>query len=97
MKNLLQETWQQISLEEVKNHLDLVANALAERDDVSVLLSRRGDRVFVYYHKRYSGEVNDILEESRREYQRKQNEGYSREQAFTDFIEAQREINEYFH
>jgi hypothetical protein len=89
------KTWQQLPLDDFKNHPELVIEALAESDDISVLLRRRGDQVYVYYQKMYSDEVNEILDESQREFQRRQKEGYSREQAFQDFMEVQQEIGKY--
>jgi len=59
------------------------------------MLQRQGDQVFVLYRKRYGDEVNEIYEESKREYQRRKKEGYSREQAFEDFMKAQEEISKY--
>ncbi len=95
MEATLQSSWQQIPLTDFKNYLGILANELAEKDDMSVLLKRRGDQVLVYSPKRYSDEVNDILEESKREYQRRENAGYSREQAYQDFMKAQQELSQY--
>jgi len=95
MEATAQSTWQQIPLNDFKNYLDTLANELAEKDDMSVLLRRRGDQVLVYSPKRYSDEVNSILEESKREYERGEKAGYSREQAFQDFMKAQQELSQY--
>lgn len=95
MEATLQSTWQEIPLDDFKNYLGVLANELAAKDDMSVLLRRRGDQVLVYSPKRYSDEVNDILEESKREYERREKAGYSREQAFQDFMKAQQDLNQY--
>lgn len=47
-----------------------------------------------YRTKSYSQEVNDILEESRREYERREKAGYTRAQAFEDFLKAQQELSD---
>ncbi|MCI0694041.1 hypothetical protein L0337_18790 [candidate division KSB1 bacterium] len=95
MKQILENNLQKFSFDDFKNHLELVANALAQSNDISLMLRREGDQVFVYSHKRYGGQVNEILEEAKRLHQRKKSEGYNREQAFADFMQAQMEMSKY--
>ncbi|MFQ5631940.1 MAG: hypothetical protein ACE5I1_24480 [bacterium] len=90
-----QKPWRQVSVDDFKNILELLADEMIEMDDASVLLKKSGDQVFVYFPKRYHDEVDEILEESKREFQQKQDQGYSQEQAFQDFMEAEQEISKY--
>ena len=55
----------------------------------------KGDQIFVFYQKRYNDKVNEIFAKAQREFQRREKEGYTREQAFQDFMEAQQEISKY--
>jgi len=95
MEKIAEPSVRKFSFDEFSKHLQVVVEALADSNNVSVMLQRQGDQVFVLYKKRYSDEVHEILEESEREYQRKLKEGYTREQAFQDFMEAQQEISKY--
>jgi hypothetical protein len=95
MEKILEKSLEKVPIDGLKNHLEIVMNALVESKDISILLRRRGDQIFVFYQKRYSDKVNEIFEKAQREYQRREKEGYSREQAFQDFVEAQQEISKY--
>ncbi len=86
---------EKFSVDDLKNHLETIINMLEKSKDISILLRRQGNQIFVFYQKRFSDEVNKIFEESEREYQRRLKDGYTREQAFQDFMEAQREISKY--
>lgn len=93
MEKIAEPSVRKFSFEEFTKHLQVVVEALTESNNASIMLQRQGDEVFVFYKKRYSDEVYEILEECEREYQRKLKEGYTREQAFEDFMEAQQEIS----
>jgi len=93
MEKIEEHSVKKFSFDDFKNQLQIVVDALAENNNVSIMLQRQGDQVFVFYKKRYSDEVNEILEESKREHQRRKKAGYSREQAFEDFMKAQEEIS----
>ncbi len=95
MEKIAEHAVEKFPFNDFKTHVELVVNALAESNNGSIMLTRQGDEVFVLYRKRYSDEVNEILEESEREYQRRMKAGYTREQAFQDFMEAQEEISKY--
>ena len=95
MEKVRQKPWRQVSIDDFKHLLDLLADEMIAMDEASVLLKKSGDQVFVYFPKTYRAEVDEILEVSKRELQRKQSQGYSREQAFQDFMEAQLKISEY--
>jgi len=95
MEKIVEHSVEKFSFDDFKSHLQLVVDALAESNDVSITLKRQGDQVLVFYQRKYSDEVNEILEECEREYQRRLKEGYTREQAFQDFMEAQQEISKY--
>jgi hypothetical protein len=95
MEKRQQKPWRQLSIDDFKHALELLADEIMEMEDASVLLKKSGDQVFVYFPKTYRAEVDDILEASKRDLQRKQSQGYSRELAFQDFWEAQSEISKY--
>lgn len=92
---MVEHSVEKFSFEDFKSRVQFVVEALAASTDVSIMLKRKGNQVFVFQPRTYSDEVNDILEESDREYQRRMKEGYTREQAFQDFMEAQQEISKY--
>jgi hypothetical protein len=95
MEKIAEHAVEKFLFNDFKTYFELVVNALAESNNGAIMLARQGDEVFVLYRKRYSDEVNEILEESEREYQRRMKAGYTREQAFQDFMEAQMEISKY--
>jgi hypothetical protein len=95
MEEIIEDTVQKLSFDDFKNHLEQIANVLAQSNDIALMLKREGNQVFVYYHKPYSEEVNSILDEAKRVHQRKKSEGYSREQAFADFMQAQVAMGKY--
>lgn len=95
MIELAENTLQTISLKELENHPDLLKNVLVQNDEIALMLRRQGDRVFVYYKKMYTKEVDDILKEAKQVHQRKKKKGYDREQAFEDFLSAQRDIEKF--
>jgi hypothetical protein len=95
MEQILENTLQKLPFDDFKSHLELIAKALEESNDISLMLRREGEHVLVYSHKRHREQVNGILQEAKREHQRKKSEGYSREQAFADFMQAQTEMSKY--
>ncbi len=90
-----QRKMQEFLFSEVLVHPELVINFLTEGSDIALMVRREGDKVIVYPHQIYSDEVNEILEEAVAEYQEKKQTGYSKEQAFHDFKQAQKEISKY--
>jgi hypothetical protein len=95
MEQILENNLQKFSFDYFKSHLELIVNALTQGKEVSLMLKREGDQVFLYSHKKYEAQANDILDEARQAHQRKKSEGYSREQAFADFMQAQMEMSKY--
>src|SRR5574341_422586 len=95
MEQILENTLQKFPFDDLKSHLELIANALAQSNDISLMLRREGDQVFVYSQRRYSKQATNILDEAKREHLRKKSEGYNREQAFADFMQAQSEMDKY--
>jgi len=88
----LEQSFQQFSLDDFKNHPEIVIDALSESNNVSIMLKREQDRVYVYFKKNFDEKVYSILSDAKAEYKRKKEMGYNREQAFRDFMEAQDEI-----
>lgn len=95
MEKIQENTLQQYPFDYFKSHPELIIEALAQGHDLSLMLKREGNQVFVYSPRRYSEQVNDILDSAKLEYQRKKSEGYSREQALHDFMQAQQEMSQY--
>ena len=95
MEKVLEKSVEKFPVEGFKNHLEIVMNTLAENKNISILLRREGDQIFVFHQRRYSDQVNKTFEKAQREYQRREQEGYSREQAFQDFMKAQQEISKH--
>ena len=95
MEKILEDTVQSFPYNDLKAKLDLVANVLSQDSEVSLLLKREGDLVFIFFKKNYSRQVNDILVDAWQEHRRKKNEGYNRERAFADFMEAQEALSKY--
>jgi len=95
MEKTAEPAVKKFSFDDFKNHLQIVVEALAESDNVSIMLQRQGDEVLVFYKKRYSDKVNEIFEKAKREHQRRERAGYTREQAFEDLMKVQQEIGKY--
>jgi hypothetical protein len=74
--------YQDISIDEIKNHPEIVTDWLLKDDDVSVIFEKRGQRIRFAYLRKYDSETMRILEEAKKEYIQKKQEGYNREQAF---------------
>ncbi len=90
------EKFQDILLDDLRGHPELITNMLFNDQDVSIILEKRGNTVRFAYLRTYDKETTRILEEARREYAQKKQEGYTREQAFQDFLDAQEEIQHHF-
>jgi len=86
---------EQISVEDIRNNPELIADILLKEQDVSVIFERRGNKVSYVYLKAYDEESLRILREAKEEHRRRRERGYSREQAFGDFEDARWEIGRY--
>ena len=93
MENLTKQS-QDISLDDIKVHPELITEVLFDDHDLSIILEKRGNTVRFTYLRMYDSDTTRILEEARQEYAQKRQEGYTREQAFEDFQEAQEEIQQ---
>jgi len=58
-------------------------------------LKKKGDKVQFAYLKTYDDETVRILEEAKKEYAGMKQKGYTREQAFEDFSEGQKQIDKH--
>ena len=87
-----EQSFQQFSLDDFKNHPEIVIDALSESKNVSIMLRRDEDQVYVYFKKNLDDKTYAILSDAKAEYKRKKEKGYTREQAFRDFMEAREEI-----
>jgi len=85
------EQIQHISVEDIRNNPEIIADLLLKEQDVSVIFERRGDKVSYAYLKTYDRESLRILWEAREEHRRRRERGYTREQAFGDFEKARDE------
>ncbi len=86
---------QHLSFSDIQQHPTQVVELLAQEHDMVILVKREGDDITICSYPSYSREVNDILDEAITEHQLKKQQGYTREQAFQDFRESQREISTY--
>ncbi len=94
MEKILEEPLKQVAVNDFKQLLDALADEMIKKENASVLLKKEGDQVFVYYPGGYSAQAEEILKASETDYENKKRSGYSREQAFNDFWQAQREISQ---
>lgn len=86
--------YQDISIEEIKKRPEMVTDWLLKDNDVSVIFEKRGQKIRFACLRMYDSETMRILEEARKEYAQKKQQGYNREQAFQDLIDAQQEISQ---
>ncbi len=86
---------QHFSFSEIQEHPKQMLELLAKEQETVFLVKRKGDDITICSYPAYSQEVNDILEEAKAEHRQKKQNGYTREQAFQDFRESQREIGKY--
>ena len=82
-----------ISVEEFKKNPELVTQLLLKEEKISLVLEKDGEVVRYAYLPTYDDEVNSILEEADSEYARREEQGYSREEAIEDFKEAHEAIS----
>jgi hypothetical protein len=86
------EKFQNIVLEDLKVHPELITGMLFSDDDMSLILEKRGHTVRYAYLRTYDKDSCRILEEARMEYAEKRKQGYNREQAFQDLLDVQKDI-----
>lgn len=91
----ISEESQHMSVEDIRNNPELIAELLLKDRDVSVIFEKRGDHVRYAYLKTYDKESIRILQETKEEHKRVREKGYNREQAFREFEEAREEISKY--
>ena len=92
----MSEQTQHMSIEDIRNRPELVADILLKSKDVSVIFERRGDKVRYAYLKAYDPESARIMREAKEEHNGLKEKGYTPEQAFEDFEQAREEIGKYF-
>ncbi|MCB0065422.1 MAG: hypothetical protein KDE19_25025 [Caldilineaceae bacterium] len=83
-----------ITVEEIRNHPERLVNLVLASDNRSLVLERRADIVRITYVKNYGQDTRRIVAEARQAYASQRAQGYSREQAFHDLLQAQAEIAE---
>ncbi len=93
----LADNFQDIVLEDLKDHPELLTDLFFQDQDVSIILEKRGRKLRYAYLLAYSAESRCILEEAHTEYLTKKQSGYSREHAFKDLIEAPDHITTHAH
>lgn len=84
----LSEKSQYMSIEDIRNHPELIAHLLLKDTDVSVIFEKKGNKVRYCYLKTHDKESFRILEEAKKEHKILRKKGYTREQAFKEFHEA---------
>lgn len=88
------EQFHDILLDDIKGHPELITDILFDDEDLSLILEKRGKTVRFAYLRRYDKETTRMLAEAKQEYTQKAQEGYTREQAARDFLDAQEEIHQ---
>ncbi len=83
------------SFKDIKNHPDTIIKLLSDGDDVSLLIRRRGNDVYVISKRTYSDKVNKILKNAKTKLKEKEKRGFTKEQAFKNFENAQEKISKY--
>ncbi|CAN2039332.1 conserved hypothetical protein [Candidatus Magnetomoraceae bacterium gMMP-15] len=91
----MEQISQYISVKDIRNNPELIADILLKKQDVSVIFERKGDSVSYAYLKTYDRESLRLLQEAKEEHRRCKEKGYTREQAFEDLEEARGEISRY--
>ncbi len=82
---------QEISLEELKAHPEMILDALSQKY-VSVVLKREDGENIRVFKKKYHPEAITILEEAEEELKRRNAEGFTEEEAGIEFLELQDQI-----
>lgn len=88
----LSEPLKSISVEEVRKKPELITELFLDKKDVSLVLEKHGDTVRYAYIRVYDDESHRILTKAKKEFARKQEQGYSREEAVQEFLEVQAAI-----
>ena len=86
---------QHFSFSDIQQHPKRVIELLAQEQEIVILVKREGNDITICSYPVYSQEVNDIPEEAIVEHQAKKQRGYTREQAFQDFRQSQKDISTY--
>jgi hypothetical protein len=89
------EQFSDVLLDDIKGHPEVITDLLFDQDDISLILEKRGKVVRLAYMRRYSTETTRMLEEAKQEYAQYARDGYDREQAAQDLLEAQQEIRQH--
>ena len=80
-------------LEDLKAHPEIITDLLSGKDDVSVLLDKRGDTVRIGKTRTYPEEVVRVVDKARTEHAELKRQGYDREDALKDFRAFRRELS----
>ncbi len=96
MESSPRQSVRQFSFDDFMNNFAIIKDALAENKNISIMVRREENLVFLYFKRAYDDEVEMILADAKAEYHRKNAQGYTHEQAFKDFMEAQEEISKQF-
>jgi hypothetical protein len=71
-----------MSVEDIRNNPEFIAELLLKDRDVSVIFEKRGNKVRYAYLKTYNKESIRILQEAKEEHKRFREKGCNRKQAF---------------
>jgi len=86
---------QYVFVDDIKKNPNLIAQILLKDHDVSVIFEKRGRNVKYSYLKIHDQESLRLLDEAKKEHKKLKENGYNREQAFEDFEQARKNINNY--
>lgn len=84
-----------IAVDEIRNHPERLVDLVLASNDRSLILERRADVVRITYLKPYTQDVQRVVAEARQAYATQKAEGYDREQAYQDLLQAQTAIAEH--
>lgn len=89
------EMIQEISVDDLKEHPDLVLDVLTQPQDihVSLVVQRKGQQVTIR-KKTYDPEFVETMQRIEEKLKSRKEAGYTREQAFQDFFEVQERISQ---
>ena len=74
----ISEESQHMSVEDIRNNPEIIAELLLKNRDVSVIFEKRGNKVRYAYLKTYNKESVRILQEAKEEHKRFREKGYNR-------------------
>jgi hypothetical protein len=86
---------QYVFVNDIRKNPKLITQILLKDHDVSVIFEKKGGNVKYSYLQTYDRDSLRLLHDAKQEHKRLKEKGYSRKQAFVDFEQARKNINDY--